>query len=126
MGGHAEKKKISPHLAARLDRLEPGELVRAVVMPARPAERAPVEVGTTRRTRRTTLKEAMHEARRLAGQAFDDIDACLDRTGGRRVTQQANPLGFIVVEATGSGIEAIIDLDWVAAVLEDQPIHPIQ
>jgi hypothetical protein len=123
---HANRAKISPHLAARLDRLKPDELVRAVVMPARPVNGESGAAGTDRRTRRTTLKQALQEVRHRAERAFDEIDACLDEAGGHRVTQQANPLGFIVVETTGRGIEAIVGLDWVAAVLEDQAIHPIQ
>lgn len=104
--------KISTNFASRLARLEADQLVRVIVLPAAHTDPNPRETGN-----------AM--TKQQVERAFGDIDRQLARTGGHRITQRTGALGFIVLETTPASIEALAELDWVGAIVEDQPIRPI-
>lgn len=114
------ESKISDEFAERLATLPCEQRVRAIVMPAPYLVRNGADRPTSKE-RQTILREA----RKRTEQTFADIDQVLAETGGHRVTASGNALGFIVVETTADGIEAICDLDWVGTILEDQPIYPV-
>jgi hypothetical protein len=113
--------KISTEFAERLARLGYDQTVRAVVLPAPYL----VESGGAR-PRGTDRQAILRETRRRTEEAFAEIDAVLADRGGQRVSVGGNALGFIVVETTADGIQAICGLDWVGVVMEDQPIHLLQ
>ena len=116
--GHAAK--ISDEFAERLAALPGEQQVRAVILPA------PYMVRRGEgRSRGAERQAIIRETRQRTEQTFDEIDQVLSKTGGRRLTEAGTALGFIVVETTADGIEAICDLDWVGTVLEDQPIYPV-
>ena len=110
--------KISAQFKARLDRLEPQQNVRAiVVLRTKDAGAMP--------TRRQSLAErqaAIEAMRKAAEPVLTDIDRIIERFGGKRLTLGVNALGSIPVETTASGINALATLDHVKAILEDQPI----
>lgn len=115
MGWQVEQysnSKISTNFASRLARLEADQLVRVIVLPVARTDPNPRETGNAMTKQQVEW-------------AFDDIDKQLARTGGHRLTQRGNTLGFIVLEATPASIEAIAELDWVDVIIEDQPIHPV-
>ncbi|RIK40229.1 MAG: hypothetical protein DCC57_19670 [Chloroflexi bacterium] len=115
-----QESKISHEFAERLAAMPCEQQVRAIVMPA------PYMVSQGEGRPRGAERQAIiREARQRTEQTFAEIDKVLAETGGRRVTDAGNALGFIVVETTADGIEAICDLDWVGSVLEDQPIYPV-
>ncbi|MCC6167729.1 MAG: hypothetical protein IT329_10920 [Caldilineaceae bacterium] len=116
--GH--ETKISHEFAERLATMPCEQQVRAIVMPAPYLVRR-----GGARPRGAERQAIIREARQRTEQTFAEIDEVLAETGGRRVTDKGNALGFIVVETTADGIEAICDLDWVGSVLEDQPVYPV-
>jgi hypothetical protein len=118
---HEQRAKISTAFAERLAALPAGQVVRAVLLPAPYL----VERGESRPTR-AARQALLREARRRNEETFAEVDAVLAETGGQRVTESGNALGFIVVETTPDGIQALCDLDWVGTVLEDQAIHPLR
>jgi len=110
--------KLSRELRSRLEQLESGETVRAVVL---------LDVGTEgpRSGHRQSAEErraAIQRVRQSAQAAVSAIDTALEACAGRRLSPEANALGSITVEATPQGLEALAQLPSVRAVLEDQPI----
>jgi len=122
-GGH--DPKISREFAERLATMPRNQRVRAIVLPAPYMVSARRSANGAERPRGAERQAVLREARRRTEETFAEIDAVLAESGGRRMTDAGNALGFVVVETTPDGIEAICDLDWVGAVLEDQPIHPV-
>jgi hypothetical protein len=119
-GRTSHTSKISAEFAERLAGLPAGQVVRAVLLPA------PYLVeGGESRPRGAERQAILREARRRSEETFADVDAVLAASGGQRVTESGNSLGFIVVETTPGGIQALCDLDWVGTVLEDQAIYPL-
>lgn len=123
-----DNSKISPAFAARLANLAPSEQIRAIVLPALKPE--PERGGAVARTARAPARrEEMADA--IAAQSrevFAAVDDLLERTGGRRLTQIPNRLGYILVEATVAAVHALAALECVAAIIEDQPfslLHPV-
>lgn len=110
--------KISDQLAARLDRLEPGDGVRAVILlkVAWPDGAAPTRGS---RERREVARDAV---RRSAGAALPEIDRLLETYGGRRLAEEPDALGSVPVETSPAGIRALARCEAVSAILEDQPI----
>jgi len=112
--------KISDEFADRLAALPPGHQVRAVVLPA------PYMVGSNGGRVRGEARQAMlREARTRTEETFAEIDQLLAQVGGKRLTENGNAFGFILVETCPDGIAAIADLGWVGTVLEDQAVHPV-
>ncbi len=116
------ESKISTEFAARLARMDDDEMVRAIVLPATRTQTATGDA----RSRSAQRAAAIANTRRASERVFDEIDAQLAQSGGRRVTQRPNSLGFIVVETTPKGVEALADMEWVSAVVEDQPIRQLR
>lgn len=76
-----------------------------------------------RSARRKAVAEAMMNA---VSKAFKEIDHQLTLTGGRRLTNTPNRLGFILIQAPASTIRALAAQDWVSAIIEDQSLRHIQ
>jgi hypothetical protein len=119
--GKTKDSRISSDFAAYLNQLDADELVRAIVLPARQ-----IQTATANQPPRRGERQAMIEAiKRLNEHRFLEIDELLGRYGGQRLTQQANTLGSVAIETTADGVEAIANLDWVSAVIEDQSIYEL-
>lgn len=116
-----DSSKISAAFAARLAELEPNEQIRAIVLPAIKPEAE--SGGTAARSARREAAAASIAAQ--TGDAFAAIDGQLEESGGRRLTRMPNRLGFILVEATVAAIRNLARLECVKAIIEDQPLQPI-
>lgn len=114
--------KISAEFAGRLARLKPNEKIRAIVLLSkiRPSRGA---LGG--RQTFVERKIAIERVLQSAEQALAEIDSTFDRFNGRRLADKPNALASIPVETTPAGIRAIAGLNCVAAVIEDQEVHPI-
>ena len=123
-GGH--DTKISDEFAERLATMPRNQRVRAIVLPAPYMVSSRGSTNRAERPRGAERQAILRETRRRTEETFAEIDAVLAESGGQRMTDAGNALGFVVVETTPEGIEAICALDWVGAVLEDQPIHPVR
>jgi hypothetical protein len=130
--------KISAEFAERLACLPPYQRVRAVIMPApyMVSRSAGNQNGNghgsshgsphtnSYRVRGEERQALIRETRTRSEETFAEVDAVLARTGGQRLTESGNALGFIVVETTADGVEALSELGWVGSVIEDQPVRP--
>lgn len=103
--------KLSPPFKARLSRLGGKAKIRAIVLLRTDA----VPPGAARH-------EAVRAVRQSAHQRLVDIDAILERYGGRRLADAPDALGSVPVETSAQGILALAASDQVKAVLEDQPV----
>jgi hypothetical protein len=109
--------KISPELASRLRRLEPGHQVRVVLfletppLPAQASRQAPAA--------RQNSVEAVKKSTQRAVSAIDHI---LADHGGERLSKSPTALGSLSVETTAAGVSALARSKWVKSVVEDQPI----
>ena len=113
-----QNAKISREFATRLNRLDPKQKVRAIVM-LRARENGPAP---TRSESRESRQAIIDEIRRSANEALPEIDKILERFEGKRLANEVNALGAIPVEATAAGIVALAASNHVKAILEDQPI----
>ena len=113
--------KISDEFARRLARLSPGQSVRVVILPAPYM----VNDSSSGRVRGEERQAILREARSRSEETFAEIDHVLAEAGGKRLTECGNALGSIVVETCRQGIAAIVGLNWVGAVMEDQAIRPV-
>jgi hypothetical protein len=114
--------KISPAFDKNLASLAPDVPVRAILV-----LRSHVPPKTTeRRLTREERQERIEAMRRSAQASFGTIDAILHRLGGNRLSDEPTALGTITVETNPAGIFALAATDEVQAILEDQPIKPIQ
>jgi hypothetical protein len=50
------------------------------------------------------------------------VDSVLESSGGKRLQDQPNALGTVLVETTPAGVEELARVDVVKAVMEDQGI----
>lgn len=114
--------KISDEFARRLAELAPDETVRAVIMPAPYLQKGNGE-RPTRRMNDGERQAMLREARQHTEASFHEIDAVLARCGGQRLSTTGNAFGYILIETNAAGIDAVSALDWVNAVMEDQPIY---
>jgi hypothetical protein len=120
--GRSKTHKISSEFAARLEELAPNQTVRVIVLPT-VRMRSHSQVPQDRRARRAAVAV---DTKRFNETALAELDAQLMARGGCRLTSSgAGNLGFVVVETTLDGIDAIVELDWVGAIIEDQPIHSL-
>ncbi|OGG43664.1 MAG: hypothetical protein A3F84_25795 [Candidatus Handelsmanbacteria bacterium RIFCSPLOWO2_12_FULL_64_10] len=117
----SDDNKISPEFAARLDRLEPQQRVRAMILLR--AE-GPGKLAGQRQSR-AERRAAVEAMRKSAEQALIEIDGILEHFGGQRQAERPDVLGTISVETTPAGIQAIAASKSVKAVLEDQAIYQI-
>lgn len=115
------RNKISPAFAARLAKLKPGQNIRAIVLPVIPTESDSDET-MARPARRKTAAEITAE---IVAAAFQSVDQQLASTGGRRLTDTPNRLGFIHIEASAASIHALAAQEWVNAIIEDQSLRQL-
>jgi len=122
MGLGNGQSKISREFSRRLDRLQPRDRVRAIVM-----LRAEGYEGGGASGRRHTRSERQDTAQKIsqaAEAALPEIDLILERYDGRRMADHPNAVGAIPVETTVGGVIALADADCVKTILEDQRILP--
>jgi hypothetical protein len=112
--------KISPNFRARLSHLEPTQKVRAIVL-----LRTPDGEAINRQESRANRKSLIKRVREAAATALPDIDAILERFGGKRLAESADALGSIPVETTPAGVQALAASEHVKTILEDQPISSL-
>jgi hypothetical protein len=115
-----EAPKISREFEARVGRLKPEQKIRAVVMLQTPKVESPSGQQQARKNRQAIIKSI----RQTADLALSDIDAILERFGGKRLTDRVNTLATILIETTPAGIRALAASEHVKAIVEDQPIAP--
>ena len=113
--------KVSDEFAGKLAALPADYRVRAIVFPAPYL----VRDSEGRRVRGEERQAILREVRAHTEDTFAEIDKVLAQTGGRRLTECGNALGYIIVETCPQGIAAIAGLGWVGTVIEDQAIHPV-
>jgi hypothetical protein len=113
----ASEGKISPELASRLRRLDPGCQVRVVLFLQTP----PLPAQTSRQSpdARQDRVEAVKES---AQRAVSAVDRILADHGGTRLSKSPTALGSLSVETTAAGVSALARSKWVKTVVEDQPI----
>lgn len=116
-GGAGKNDKISRAFAERLDELQPDQEISAVILPTISPSSEPVRAAT-RSARRKAAEETIAAVMK---DGFKRTDRQLSNTGGRRVTQEPNRLGFIHITAPAASIYALAGQDWVKAIIEDQP-----
>lgn len=112
--------KISREFSLRLDRLQPRDKVRAIVM-------LRAEGNGAARARRLSRAERQAKAgmvSRSAEAALPEIDQILERFDGHRLAEHPNAVGAIPVETTADGVIALAGADCVKTILEDQNIIP--
>ncbi len=114
--------KISPTFSARLARLGPREKIRALVLPAQP----PLSDRDENLSRAACREDAAASVAAQSDAVYTAIDSRLDADGGRRLSQNPNRLGFVLVEATAMALHRLAALECVSAILEDQPLHLIR
>jgi hypothetical protein len=122
MGLGNGQSKISREFCRRLDRLQPRDKVRAIVM-----LRAEGDGGGGAGGRRPTSAERQDTAEKIsqaAEAALPEIDLILERFDGHRLAEHPNAVGAIPVETTVGGVIALADADCVKTILEDQRILP--
>jgi hypothetical protein len=123
MGLGNGQSKISREFSRRLDRLQPRDKVRAIVM-----LRAEDNGGGGAGGRRPTRAERQDTAQNIsqaAEAALPEIDMILEKFDGHRLAEHPNAVGAIPVETTVGGVIALADADCVKTILEDQPVLPI-
>src|SRR5262245_39435058 len=112
--------KISREFSRRLDRLQPRDKVRAIVM-----LRAEGNGGAAARLSRAERQDAAERVSLGAEAALPEIDQILERFDGHRLAEHPNAIGAIPVETTVRGVIALAGADCVKTILEDQNILPI-
>jgi hypothetical protein len=116
-----EEGRISTAFAARLNRLEPEQKVRAVLLLQRPKS------GSARGERQSPAdrRAAIEATRRSTDAALSAVDRILSKYGGRRLAAGADALGSLPIETTTSGLLALAASKQVQAILEDQEISVV-
>ena len=112
------KAKLSAEFTTRLDRLDPKEKVRAIVLLV-------IENGgktSQGRASRAKRRELIERTGKSAEPALREIDGILERYDGKRLTPSPDALGSIPIESTPAGINALAASRHVKTILEDQPI----
>lgn len=109
--------KISPEFERRLGRLTPTQKVRALLM----LKRETGALGGERASREKRLERAK-AVRAASERMLPDIDAILARFDGKRLSSEANALGYVPVETTAKGLRALAACQQVTAILEDQAV----
>ncbi|HZF37912.1 MAG TPA: hypothetical protein VE715_03735 [Blastocatellia bacterium] len=113
--------KISREFSRRLDRLQPRDKVRAIVM-LRAEGNGSGGAGRPSRAERQDVAEQLSQA---AEAALPEIDQILERYDGRRMAERPSAVGAISVETTAGGVIALARADCVKTILEDQNILPL-
>jgi hypothetical protein len=116
-----DNPKISSGFASRLAAMRSDQWVRVILMPAPYLARSSGERPSAEE-RQTILRET----RDRTAASFSEVDGVLAQTGGHRLTDAGNGLGFIVVETTVDGVAALSRLPWVGSLMEDQSVRPVE
>ena len=114
--------KISREFSRRLNRLQPRDKVRAIVMLRAEGNGGGAGGGRPSRVER---QDAAKQISQAAEAALPEIDQILERFDGHRLAEHPNAVGAIPVETTVRGVIALAGADCVKTILEDQNIHPI-
>jgi hypothetical protein len=113
----ASEAKISPELASRLRRLEPGHQVRVVLF----LETPPLPAQADRQTP-DERRNSVEAIKRSTQRAVATVDRILADHGGERLSKGPTALGSLNVETTAAGVYALARSKWVKSVVEDQSI----
>ena len=110
--------KISAEFGARLDRLDAEQLVQVIVI---------LDMEGTGQVPSQDVSDqagySKHDAPGFdAKEAFKEIDALLELSGGKRLMEKPNLLGAILLEVTVASLQKLCELPVVKVILEDQPI----
>ncbi|MGH9754849.1 MAG: hypothetical protein ACREA2_18890 [Blastocatellia bacterium] len=127
MGLGNGQSKISREFSRRLDRLQPRDKVRAIVMlrsEGNGGGGAGSRISGAKRPSRAERQEAAKKIIRSAEAALPEIDQILERFDGHRLAEHPDAVGAIPVETTVGGVIALADADCVNKILEDQSIIP--
>jgi hypothetical protein len=119
--GNIHSSKISREFSRRLDRLQPRDKVRAIVLLRAEGNGG----GGAARPSRAERHDAAEKISQTAEAALPEIDQILKRYNGRRMAEHPNAVGAIPVETTVGGVIALAGADCVKTILEDQNILPI-
>jgi len=115
------QSKISREFSRRLDRLQPRDKVRAIVMLRAEGNGG----GGAARPSRADRQDAAERVSQEAEAALPEIDQILERFDGHRLAEHPNAVGAIPVETTVRGVIALAGADCVKTILEDQNILPL-
>ena len=116
--------KISREFSLRLDRLQPRDKVRAIVLLRAESNGAGNRISGAKRPSRAERQAKAEMISRSAEAALPEIDHILERFDGHRLAEHPNAVGAIPVETTADGVIALADSDCVKTILEDQTILP--
>jgi hypothetical protein len=114
--------KISREFSRRLDRLQPRDKVRAIVMLRAEGNGGGGAGGI--RPSRAERQDTAEKISQAAEAALPEIDQILEKFDGHRLAEHPNSVGAIPVETTVGGVIALADADCVKTILEDQNILP--
>jgi hypothetical protein len=110
--------KVSEALRSRLEQRKPRDRVRAIVL----LQRQSTGAGRARRLSREDRRRLTEEHRQAFAAWLPEIDRILSETGGRRLAEQPDSLGSLLVETSPEGVLALSASEAVKAILEDQPV----
>ena len=112
-----QKDKISPEFLNRLNRLDPEQKIRIIVMLFIGGKKT-----TNKRLPHAKRAEKMKNILKSSEKAIFEIDHTLEKYGGQKLASKPNALVSLPVETTVSGVNALASLKEVKAIMEDQPI----
>jgi len=115
---NSRSSKISAAFKARLDRLQPTQRVRVILL----LHTMGVGTASGRRQGGPERQAAIDVIRQAAESVLKEIDDVLKRYDGARLASGVNALGAVSVETTAAGIAALAALEEVKAIVEDQPV----
>lgn len=125
MARKEEKKspqaKISPGFAARLEKLDPEDEVRAIVMLRTVKAKPALKKRPTKRARRAAVKSTRYAVTLV----LPVIDQILKLHHGKRLKSDIDALGAVPVITTPTGINALTGSEHVKAIIEDQAVYRI-
>ena len=112
-----QNEKISPEFFDRLNRLDPEQKIRIIVMLFLGDKKTP-----NKRLQHVKRAEKMKNILKSSQKAIFEIDHTLEKYGGQKLASKPNALGCLPVETTVSGVNSLASLKEVKAIMEDQPI----
>ena len=80
------------------------------------------ETAHGRRQTPAARREAIAAVRKSAETVLPEIDRLLGQFDGKRLSEDVDALGAILVETTAEGVNALAALDQVKVIVEDQPV----
>ncbi|ERT09261.1 putative dNA primase [Lyngbya aestuarii BL J] len=101
--------KISSEFAARLSRMNSGEMIRVIVF---------------LKTETQGTKKTPQEVQQIAENKLDNIRPILTKYKGELIGERPNVLGSIAIKITVAGVYALAESESVKMIVEDQAIFP--